>query len=170
MGLVSAFVAMLAMAGGAAAAGTNQDRNLEGGRVRSEDRQIRALIEQGQARSATFKRLVADLNDSDVVVHVLAGRLPDGLRGQLRHTVFAVEGLRYLFITVDPRASAPLVIALIAHELQHALEVARAPEVGRTVRIEEFFEKIADARCRSRRCSETAAAMRIQEDVRRELD
>jgi hypothetical protein len=172
MGLVATWAATLVLAGsaGAAAAGVDQNGTLDGGRVRSEDPRIQVLIEHGQARSPTFRRLVRELNDSDVVVHVLPGRVPPGLRGQLRHTVAAVEGLRYLFITVDARAAGPLAIAIIGHELQHALEVARAPEVGRSIRVDDYFEKIADAPCRSARCFETAAAMRIQEQVVRELD
>jgi hypothetical protein len=155
---------------GAEPLGTEQNRYLEGGHVRSEDPQIEALIERGQARSATFRRLVAELNGSDVVVHVLAGRLPHGIRGQLRHTVVTVADLRYLFVTVDARAAAPLAIAIIGHELQHALEVARAPEVGRTARIDDFFAKIADNACRSATRFETAAANEVQEKVLRELD
>jgi hypothetical protein len=172
MRVVSPVLVMMLLAGGGddGTAATDQDRTLDGGRVRSEDPGIRALIEHGQAHSATFRRLVTELNGSDVVVHVVGGRLPEGLRGQLRHTVAAAEGVRYLFITVDTRVAGQLAIAIIGHELQHALEVARAPEVGRTVRVDDFFEKITDAPCRSARCFETSAAMRIQEDVARELD
>ena len=53
-------------------------------------------------------------------------------------------------------------IGLIAHELQHALEVARAPEVGRSRDIEEFFRSIADQEFRNARCFETSAAVKVQ--------
>lgn len=143
---------------------------VEGPHVRGVDPAIQRLVARGQARSATFRRIVAELDASDVVVHLIQGPMPDGFRGYLIHRVVESNGVRYLKIAVDPRAAEALVIGLIAHELQHALEVARAPEVGRSRDIEEFFRSIADQGCRNARCFETSAAVEVQETVTRELD
>jgi hypothetical protein len=137
----------------------------EAAHVRGLEPRLQALIERGIAVSATFRRLVNELNATDVFVHVRSARMGDGFRGYLVHQVIEANGFRYLRIAVDSRGAEVRVIGLLAHELQHALEVARVPEVGRSINIETFFEKIDDHSCRNARCFETAAAIRIQHDV-----
>lgn len=141
----------------------------EGWRVRGLDPALQALIEKGMSRSPTFRRLVTELGTTDVVVHLRQQRMPDGFRGFLMHHVLESNGVRYLRIGIDARGPDGRVIPLIAHELQHALEVARTPEVGRSIDIAKFFETIADFQCRNATCSETRAAIAIQESVRKEL-
>ena len=142
----------------------------EGGAVRSEEPAIRRLVDIGIACSPTFRRLVTELASTDVVVHVFLARRHNGLRGYLVHRVVEAGGVRFLQIAIDAGGAEPRVIGLLAHELQHALEVARVPEVGRTRRIDRFFEEIADNVCRSATCSETRAATEVQEAVVDELD
>jgi hypothetical protein len=141
----------------------------EAWRVRGLEPHIQTLIERGVASSPTFRRVVQELNASDVMVHVRHSRMPDGFRGSLMHEVLESNGVRYLRIAIDARGAATRLMALIAHELQHALEVARVPEVGRSVHIAQFFETIADYECRTVNCVETAAAIDVQEAVLREL-
>jgi hypothetical protein len=136
--------------------------------VRGLEPHIQALIARGFSGSPTFRRLVEELNASDVMVHVRHHRMRDGFRGYLVHDVLESNGIRYLQIAVDARGPATRLIPLIAHELQHALEVARVPSVGRSLAIADHFEKIADHPCRAK-CFETAAAVSVQEDVSREL-
>jgi hypothetical protein len=136
--------------------------------VRGLEPHIQALITRGFSGSPTFRRLVEALNASDVMVHVRHHGMPDGFRGYLVHDVLEANGVRYLQIAIDARGPAARLIPLIAHELQHALEVARVPSVGRSLGIADYFEKIADHPCRAK-CFETAAAVGVQEDVSREL-
>lgn len=137
--------------------------------MRGLEPRVQKLIERGVSISATFRRLVEELNASDVMAHVRHQRMPDGFRGYLVHRVREANGLRYLHIAVDSRGAEARVIGLIAHELQHALEVARTPEVGRLRHIDEFFASIADQGCRSAKCFETSAAVGVQEAMLREL-
>jgi hypothetical protein len=138
--------------------------------VRTDDASIQVLIASGISRSPTFRALVTALNDSDVIVYVTPRSMPQGLRGFLVHRIIETGGHRYLRIGVDGRGAKARTIALIAHELQHALEVARVREVGRSRPIEQFFSAIADLRCTTRGdCFETAAAIEIQNAVLREL-
>ena len=68
--------------------------------VRSTERMIRTLIEQGIARSATFRRLVETLDQSDVVVYIDPKITRDALGGYLSHDVLSAGGQRYLHIAV----------------------------------------------------------------------
>ena len=138
--------------------------------VRSENPVIRRLIERGLLQSLTFRRLVDELNASDVIVHLERRYIRDGIRGELVHRVVESNGFRYLRIVIDSRGTDRRVIPIIAHELQHAVEVARASEVGRSQRIDDFFLRIADDKCAAPMCVETAAAIEVQRHVARELD
>jgi len=142
----------------------------EAWRVRGLEPALQALIEKGVSRSRTFRRLVAELGTTDVIVHLRQQRMPAGFRGFLMHHVLESNGVRYLRIGIDPRGADGRVIPLIAHELQHALEVARVPAVGRSIEIATFFDTIADVQCRNTTCSETRAAIAIQAAVRKELE
>lgn len=172
--VVAVSAAMLVVPGGVEARGRQEAEGkpaavVEVAHVRALDPLLRRLIERGIAGSATFRRLVADLNASDVIVHVERGRIRNGLRGYLLHRVVESNGFRYLRISVDTRLPEPLVIAIIAHELQHALEVARAPAVGRSLEIEAFFATIADHGCATAYCFETSAAVNVQQAVLSEV-
>lgn len=93
-----------------------------------------------QANSATVRSLVATLEASNVIVHIESSRiLPLGIGGTTRF-VTSRGGYRYvrIAIAVDlPRASRP---AILAHELQHACEVA-ASGADDHEGIKQFFER-----------------------------
>ena len=97
--------------------------------VRPEDPGIRQLIADGMTRSATFRDLATRLDSSDVVVYVrfapCIGNVPACL-------LWASEsgGIRRLVIKLERVGHSPNeVIALLAHELQHANEVASSSEI-----------------------------------------
>ena len=97
--------------------------------VRATERSILALINAGIDRSATFRDLIATLNASDVVVYIEPKVKRPRLRGYLAHQIVARRDHRYLRIAIDTGASSrDRLIRLIAHELQHAVEVAQMPE------------------------------------------
>ena len=141
-------------------------------RVRSEEPRLRALLERGLFRSPTLKTLVSELNDSDVIVFItwLSSATRSDYGGYLLNRVVLAGGYRYLLISVNGHSTDDRVIALIAHELQHALEVARVSEVGRTMSVQELFRKIATVPCGRGDCFETIDAIRVQDAVMQELD
>jgi hypothetical protein len=53
-----------------------------------------------------------------------------------------VEVYRYLRVTLDPALRGDTVIAVLGHELQHAVEIVRAPEVTGTDTMRALFERI----------------------------
>ena len=74
-------------------------------------------------------------------------------------------------MTVDLRASDDRLIATIAHELQHALEIARDPNVSTSEAALALYRRISFGGCRagkSDRC-ETEAALDIEARVNDEL-
>src|SRR4029453_18819457 len=95
--------------------------------VRATDPLVRAWIRNGGSESPTLNGLLADLAASDVIVHVvLVDRIAGGANGQLSF-VAATATVRYLRIEITRLGGRADMIALIAHELQHAAEVAGAP-------------------------------------------
>ncbi|MNC84833.1 hypothetical protein D3C83_04010 [compost metagenome] len=127
-------------------------------------------METRAGRSATFRRLCTELGHRDVVVQVLTGRTQHRARASLLHRITVAGDVRYLFVVIDPNGAARRVIATLAHELQHAIEVARETEVGRSIPVDRFFMQIANVRCGEANCFETSAAIRVQHEVLRELD
>ena len=97
-------------------------------RLRGSDRHVRSLVDDGVARSPFFRALVDQLERSDVVVYVRCGRLPSRLDGQLTF-VSAAGGLRYVLVQIAWDRPAQRKIAILGHELQHALEIAALPAI-----------------------------------------
>jgi hypothetical protein len=87
------------------------------------------LLAEGVKKSRTFAGLVDALNRTDVIVYIeIVPDLPRTVAGRLLLVPLA-GNQRYLRIQVLPGAVARDAIALIGHELRHALEVAEAPQV-----------------------------------------
>jgi hypothetical protein len=134
--------------------------------VRSTERQVVDALRDGCARSPTFRRLVDELDASDVIVYVQPDSLlPKSLDGRIRFGG-ATPATRYLRIAVSPRLRGDAFIALVGHELQHAGEVARLREVRDDAAFEALYRAIGDARGAG---WDTEAACAIGELVRDEL-
>jgi hypothetical protein len=100
--------------------------SLASSRVRPLDAVARALVRDGAAASPTMARLLERIERSDLVVYVKTGFVEGP--GRLDFAC-AKPGIRYLRITVNVPDVEPRLMASLAHELQHAVEVAAAPEV-----------------------------------------
>ena len=141
-------------------------------RVRSTERYMIGLIREGYDRSGTFRNLVDTLQRSDVIVVIQ--RLPCA-GGRIRSCLVSVNGplgARQIGIKIDPQHTiGDWLIATIAHELQHAIEIAEHPEVIDARSAIELYRKIGIGRCReglSEEC-ETERALDIEKTVRDEL-
>ena len=93
--------------------------------VRSLEKDADRLMAKGLAKSPTFRRLVLRLEQSDVIVYVrLAWDLPLHIGGRLHF--LAVHGeSRYLVV-----------------ELQHAVEVAEAPDVTSPADLRVLYRRV----------------------------
>jgi hypothetical protein len=136
------------------------------GAVRPEHPDLRKMIEEGLDRSATFRTLVDQLNASSMVVYVRFGRCTGAVAACTRF-VTPQGTTRRLLIVLDRFGRAPWqLIALLAHELQHALEIAEAPNV---VDLPSFHHFYATTGLRVSAGYETDAAIRVARIVASEL-
>lgn len=107
--------------------------------VRPEDAGLRALIATGMERSVTFRELNARLDTEDVVVYVRSSPCTGGVPACLVWAT-ASAGPRRLLIKLDRFGRSPdELTALLAHELQHANEVASAKDIIDLVSFQKAF-------------------------------
>jgi hypothetical protein len=114
-------------------------------RVRTLDTRIQSLLTQGMRRSPTFASLVTAVSQTDVIVYIESARhLPPSLAGRLLllpHT----GGPRYLRVQVEAHRNVDDLISTIGHELQHALEIAGAPDVQDQGGLVRLYKRIGEA-------------------------
>jgi hypothetical protein len=147
---------------------TTQDTSVR--HLRATEPRILRLIDAGLSASATFRGVVALLNASDVIVYVEPKRTRQALGGYLAHNVVAQGDYRYLHIAVDIAGAEHRLVALLAHELQHAVEVASTPDERDTESLERMFSGLAITfGCAGTTCVETQSAKDVERTVREEL-
>jgi hypothetical protein len=136
--------------------------------VRAVDPAMSAVIADGMRRSGTFAHLVLALNKSDVIVYIESGRLmPTAIVGRML-LVAGPEESRYLRIQVTGRPRSNDLIALVGHELRHALEVAESPHVRDEASLIALYERIGHPSTGARHY-DTAAAQDTGRQVKAEL-
>jgi len=138
--------------------------------VRPQDNRLTELLRAGAERSATFKTLVDRIEASNVIVYVALNPLmKSNLSGMLTWMTRAGEH-RYLRASISPDLAADQMIATIAHELQHAVEVIEDETVNDEKTLVALYKRIGlqnSAAAPSR--WETVAAQQTGYQVRKEL-
>lgn len=109
--------------------------------LRAEDELAQAVIDDGLRASPTVRRLASALDASHVIVYV---RSRPGLTHRASTAFIAhTDIVTYLLIRIDSHLIPPDRIAMLAHELTHALEVARAhPPVRSEIDLERLYGAI----------------------------
>lgn len=98
-------------------------------RLRPQDPRLAGLLRAGMARSATFRSLVNRLEAGNVIVYMsLSQNLKSNVAGKLTWITKA-GSFRYVKATLNMEQSANQLIATLAHEMQHALEVSQNEDV-----------------------------------------
>jgi hypothetical protein len=93
-------------------------------RVRAEDPALSTLIREAIDQSATFRRLVEEIQSTDGIVFVVRGQCGHGVRACLMLWMAAAGPNRMLRVVVDSSRQADIeTMASLGHELRHALEV-----------------------------------------------
>ncbi len=129
-----------------AAAGITAAQDEDLSRLRTLDHQLASLIRQGLHESPTFRRLVDAVQQSDLIVYVERhNRFRDGKSGSIQ-LVGTRGGQRYLRIALNSALNQRELIVLLAHELQHAGELASAPHVSDENGVRELYCSVGDAR------------------------
>jgi hypothetical protein len=135
--------------------------------VRTQDRSVRYLLKRGFNHSATFARLMARLEHSDVLVYIEeVPRLPDALEGRMM-MLTAAHGQRYVRIQIALRGAPDDSVALLGHELQHAIEVAQEAAVFDQTALAALYQRIGTRG--GPHVYDTVAAQEIGRLIRREL-
>jgi hypothetical protein len=140
-------------------------------RVRGADVDMHRLIREGATRSPAFRSLVDVIQRSNSIVVVGFGFCA---KGQFRSCVSHVAGdeqQRHVRIVVNTRTTGDRLLATIAHELQHALEIVSDPNVKDPDSVTALYRKIGIGKCReglSEFC-ETDAAQAVERLVLEQL-
>lgn len=146
---------------------TDSPRLPEYPHVRASDPRVGRLIEEATRLSATFADLYSRLQDTDVILFVEPSReLRNNLSGRLVF-ISATPLARYL--RAEIRADLPRtdMISTIAHEMQHALEIADTALVRDQGTMTLLYRHIGVEE--GGRVFETDRAQLVARKVRREL-
>jgi hypothetical protein len=100
--------------------------------VRSDDALIAGLLAEAPTLSETFRRLVVEIETTNGIVYVEAGKCRFGVRACLIHRIDVAGPSRILRIVVNTNRDHDGLMGAIGHELQHAWEVLRVPGVTTT--------------------------------------
>lgn len=128
-----------------------------------------ALLEDGVAHSPLVASLLSRVEAGDIVVYVTDARpsAPGEPASRLAFLSLA-SATRYLLIRIDPlKLTAGERIVALGHELQHALEVAAAPEVRSAAGLTALYRRIGWEGRQDR--FETQEAREVSRRVRSEL-
>lgn len=128
------------------------------------------VVEDGMRRCETFRELAKGIAGSDLVVYVtLDDRDPDKTTRVEARVRFAgsTAAARYLEVWLQPRDTDDRLIVLLAHELQHAVELAAAPRVRSAAAFRSFYEQAGRSSRPGRYC--TTAAEQVTRLIAGEL-
>ncbi len=160
--LVTAALAVAAPPAGALPIATPLDH------VRATDSRTRELLQHGLGRSASLRDLVAQLDATDLIVYVEQRpvRFDAGLSGGLTFRGATPE-FRYLTVALNIDQTRDEAVSMLAHELQHAVEVSLAAGVRSTATLVAYYRCIG-VRWTDHRW-DTQLALQMGRRVRREI-
>jgi hypothetical protein len=138
--------------------------------VRSSNSRIREALAYAVSRSSLLEELIATLNRLDRVVYVEEGRCPHQEQRSCIQ-LMPTPGGKYLLVRIDSRQPERVVVAQLAHELYHAVEIARAPDVVDAASFTSLYDRIGKRGCylAVNSCWETDAAVAFTASVTRQL-
>ena len=134
MGRVGAVLCMVCLLSSTASAEDERSH------VRGTNGYARWLIETATTYSVTVSALVNTLAKTDVVAYV---RIEPIGSGTAKTVLLNMAGpIRYLLISIDSGHEPDGLVAMLAHELQHAVEIANAPDVRDEPGLVRLYQRI----------------------------
>ncbi len=109
--------------------------------VRAVDRETHRLLEGAVACSPTVSRMVTALQASDLIVTIEMRPMQKIALGDVR-IVAATRETRYLRLGLKVPNGHRELLSLLGHELQHAIEVAGAPQVRDAPTLRAYYQRI----------------------------
>jgi hypothetical protein len=111
-------------------------------RIRPMQKVGEQLLAEGIAHSPTFRWLVDRLNHSNVIVYVdVRPDMPPHLGGSLRFLARSATD-HFLKIQLNRKFQGKILVALLAHELQHAVEVAEEGNIGSAEDLRRLYRRV----------------------------
>ena len=141
-------------------------RTVAAAHIRPTSQDARRLIDRAASRSPTVAQLIDRLALTDVIVYVQLAIGPhvDTARTSLATTT---RHARFVRILINARTAPWDQVEMLGHELQHALEIASAPEVMDEGGMRTLYARIG-LQGRKPNQYETLEAQRVQALVRRD--
>jgi hypothetical protein len=136
-------------------------------RVRPLSTHMADLVQRAAARSPTVARLLAEVEASDIILHVEL-RMDESVPRAMTYLMTSAGGARYVHTTINRRMAPSQLIEMLAHELQHVVEIAGDPCVRDNQTMRARFELLGWQVGRHGPF-ETDAAVEVERQVRREL-
>ena len=136
--------------------------------VRTDSERIAEVMRHGVKHSPSFGDLLATFDSLDRVIYVEEGKCR---HRQMRACLQLVADSRNMLVRIDVRQTSDSVVAQLAHELYHALEIAREPDVVDAPSLRSFYSKIGERSCDDDEsdCFETRAALAFDALVTQQL-
>jgi hypothetical protein len=141
-------------------------------RVRADSKVVRLLLSSGLQRSPTFGAIVDRLEASDLIVEVQCGLFKSTMLAGRTVLLSAQPSVRYVLVEIACQMAEPVAVAILGHELRHALEIASAPWVADAPSLEQLYTQIGFSSCLKAGGFvdfETADALEAGERVHHEL-
>jgi len=110
--------------------------------VRASDNELVTLLADGVKKSATLRGLTERLSKSDVIVYVRPDVLSRNANQGHLSFLSSSGGYRYLVVHLPVGQSKQQQVAMLGHELQHAVVIADAPSVIDSDTLKKEFERI----------------------------
>ncbi|MFB3855126.1 MAG: hypothetical protein ACE148_15060 [Vicinamibacterales bacterium] len=131
----------------------------------------KTLLADAAEQSPTVRKLLESFEETDLVVYVEVSIAPR--KGDHRASLRFVGGegpLRYVLVWVDAWESSHADrVAWLAHELQHAYEVAAEPEVRSQAALARYYRRIGHTRNPDGSWFETGAAKEAARQARADV-
>ena len=129
-------------------------------RLRPQSARIGSWLSLGLERSPTMRALAGRVARGDVVVYLEILHTLDPGTAACVTWMAAVPGARYVRVSMRPNLRAPEAIAMLAHELQHVVEVIDHPDVRSDASLAALYQRIGHPTGYTGRTWDTVAALR----------
>jgi hypothetical protein len=140
--------------------------------VRSTDVGLLGMLREGYRRSETVRVLIDRIEHSDVIVYIEPGHCAFGhVDACVLPFLKRTGGSRYLRIAVNTSLPRNRLLAILAHELQHAREISESPGVVDATTMRGLYRRIGVQSCGEANadCYETAEAQAVARAASEEL-
>ena len=159
----------VALVAGVSISSVLASERIGGPRLRPQDARSTQVLQEGAARSATFRALVNRIEASNVIVYIATSPiLKSNLSGSLTWMTRAGD-FRYVRASIRTDLTFDQMIASVAHELQHAVEVIEDESVTDERSLIALYRRIGQPSHATQTGWETVSAQQTGYQVRREL-